>query len=332
MNYINQKQHIMRQTAIMIMMVICWAAAAAQVLPGDGEGLTIYDLDVEIGDCDGGLCDLSGATVTSETGMRFEYFGDTLVRRVTGPRADWLRISNDTVWSVGTDTRRESTRYSHGLPYLLPCKASGMADSLRHSMFLSIDRDNLVCCRYSSRRGEGFILPGGDTIPSTYCIETETCDTTGTMRHRRWYAEGAVWPVVEQVTVCSDQEEYSTVNICPPEEQPRHKAAVKGTGGSRQPRGIYGILAQLHGTDPDPGSPTWPAGGFDITVTHQCISVTGEGTDRATVRLFDTAGRLWHEGTASSVIPTGYLAPGVYLLQIVSDTATFSTKLTITGR
>lgn len=103
----------MRQTAIMIMMAICWAAAAAQVLPGDGEGLTIYDLDVEIGDCVGGLCDLSGATVTSETGMRFEYYGDTLVRRVAGPRADWAQTGlryGSSIQRVACGTRERHPR------------------------------------------------------------------------------------------------------------------------------------------------------------------------------------------------------------------------------
>ncbi len=47
----------MRRIAIM-MVVVGWAAMAAQVLPGDGESLTVYGIDAEIGECDGGLCDL----------------------------------------------------------------------------------------------------------------------------------------------------------------------------------------------------------------------------------------------------------------------------------
>ncbi len=61
----------------------------------------------------------------------------------------------------------------------------------------------------------------------------------------------------------------------------------------------------------------------------QGITVRGEGADRATVRLYDTAGRLWHEGDASALIPTSQLTAGVYLLHITSDTHT--AKLTIAG-
>ncbi len=207
-----------------------------------------------------------------------------------------------------------------------------MADSLRHNIFLSINQENPVSCRYSSGKGAGFILPGGDTIPSTYLIMTEVRDTTGIVRHSRWYAQGAVWPVVEQVTVNAGQEEYAAVNICPPDEQPRPKTLAKGTDRRNASVGIYGLLAQLHGSDPSP-EPALPpgSGGYDITVTPRGITVRGEGADRATVRLYDTAGRLWHEGDASVPIPTSHLTAGVYLLHLTSDTVTYTTKLTIAG-
>ena len=152
--------------------------------------------------------------------MRFEHYGDTLVRRIAGRQADWLRGSGDSIWSLGADTRRENTRYSRGLPYLLPSLSADGGDSVHHSVFMSIYRENKIYCRYSSSRGCGFILPGGDTIPSTYRVETEVSDSVATVTGRRWYAEGALWPVVEQITAQIGDEEYTTVNICPPDEQP----------------------------------------------------------------------------------------------------------------
>ncbi len=92
------------------------------------------------------------------------------------------------------------------------------------------------------------------------------------------------------------------------------------------------MLAQIHRSEPSPGPALPPgSGSYDITVMPQGITVRGEGTDRATVRLYDTAGRLWHEGDASTPIPTSQLTAGVYLLHITSDTATYTTKHTITG-
>ena len=96
----------MGRMAMMIVMMVCRVAAVAQVLPGDGECLSVYGLDAGLGQPAGGVYDLSSAAVTDETDMRFEYYGDTLVRVIAGPRADWLRISGDTIWSAGTDTRQ----------------------------------------------------------------------------------------------------------------------------------------------------------------------------------------------------------------------------------
>ncbi|MDE5553657.1 MAG: T9SS type A sorting domain-containing protein [Muribaculaceae bacterium] len=39
--------------------------------------------------------------------------------------------------------------------------------------------------------------------------------------------------------------------------------------------------------------------------------------------------RQWHEGPASSTIPTSHLPSGVYLLHISTPTSTQTTKLTI---
>ncbi|MDE6367712.1 MAG: hypothetical protein K2K94_00570, partial [Muribaculaceae bacterium] len=161
--------------------------------------VTVYGIDAEIAECADGLCDLSAAAITGETEMRFEYYGDSLVRRIAGRQADWLRISNDSIWSLGADTRRENTRYSRGLPYLLPSLSAETGDSVRHSVFMSIDRENRLFCRYSSNRGCGFILPGGDTIATTYRVETEVSDSASTVLRRQWYAEGAVWPVSNQL-------------------------------------------------------------------------------------------------------------------------------------
>ena len=326
----------MRKTVIALIINICASTLAMQMLPGDGARVTVYGIEAEIAENPDGLCDLSGAAVTGETELRFEHYGDTLVRCIAGMRADWLRISNDTIWSIGSDTRRESIRYGHGLPYLLPCRSADSGDSVRHSVFLTVDRDSHILCRYSSRKGRGFIMPDGDTIASTYCVETEVSDSATTMRRRQWYAEGAVWPVVEQLTAKAGGEEYSAVNICPVGEQPRPRAAAKGkngrvkTAGSR-PGGIYDMLAQLHSSDPAPTAPTDPTidPAYAFTIDGDGINVTGGNTGLVTARLYDAAGRQWHEGPATATIPTAKLHAGVYLLQLNSFQSTQTIKLTI---
>ncbi len=322
----------MRKTAILIMIIVCGMAGAMEMLPGDGARVTVYGIEAEIVESPDGICDLSGAAVTGETEIRFEYYGDTLVRCVAGMRADWLRISNDTIWSIGADTRRENIRYGHGLPYLLPCRSAEAGDSVHHSVFMTIDRENHIASRYSSRRGCGFIMPDGDTIPTTYCVETEVSDSAATVLRRQWYAEGAVWPVVEQVTAKAGDEEYSAVNICPVSEQPRQRAAVRGINGRVRTSGgggIYDMLAQLHGTDPHPAYPTDPTADqpYAYAIDPQGITVRGAGAEDATARLFDAAGRQWHEGPATTTIPTTHLPAGVYLLQISTPTATHTCKL-----
>lgn len=307
-----------------------------QMLPGDGARLTVYGLDTEIVESPDKLCDLSDAPIIGEAEMRFEYYGDTLVRLIGEPQADWLRISNDTIWSVGTDTRRQNTRLSHGLPYLLPCRSAEADDSVHHGVFMSIDRESRIASRYSSRKGGGFILPGGDTIPSTYCVETEVSDSAATVISRRWYAQGAIWHVVEQVTLRSGDEEYTAVNVCTLDEQPRRRNAVRSMNDSAKPDGggIYDMLAQLHNSAPDPSHPTDPTCDhtYAFTIDSQGITVTGEGADNATARLFDAAGRQWHEGPASETIPTNHLPSGVYLLQLSTATTNHTTKLTINIR
>ena len=322
----------MRKTAILIMIFICWGVAA-QMLPGDGAAVTVYGIDGEIAESVGGLCDLSGAAVTGETEMRFEHYGDTLVRRIAGGQADWLRVSGDSIWSLGVDTRRENTRYSRGLPYLLPALSADGGDSVHHSVFMSIDRENKIYCRYSSSRGCGFILPGGDTIATTYCVETEVNDSVATVTGRRWYAAGAVWPVVEQITAQVGDEEYTTVNICPPDEQPLSRTASRSVDDRTIPGrgGAYDMLAQFHGSDSDPSRPTGPTAdpSYGFTIEGDGIKVTGEGTEDAIARLFDASGRQWHEGPASSTIATSQLPSGVYLLHISSPNATQTIKLTV---
>ena len=323
----------MRTTAIAIMIIAFGVTGAMQMLPDDGAAVTVYGIDAEITESVDGLCDLSGAAVTGETEMRFEHYGDTLVRRIAWRQADWLRVSGDSIWSLGADTRRENTRYSRGLPYLLPSLSADGGDSVHHSVFMSIDRENKIYCRYSSSRGCGFILPGGDTIPSTYRVETEVSDSAVTVTGRRWYAEGALWPVVEQITAQIGDEEYTTVNICPPDEQPLSQATSRSVDDRTNPGrgGAYDMLAQLHGSEPDPSRPTDPTADptFSYTIDGSGITVTGEGTEDAIARLFDASGRQWHEGPASSTIPTSQLPSGVYLLHISSPTATQTIKLTV---
>ncbi|MDE6702426.1 MAG: T9SS type A sorting domain-containing protein [Muribaculaceae bacterium] len=326
----------MRTTAILTIILVCVTAGAIQMLPDDGATLTVYELDAEIVESPDELCDLSGATVTGETEMRFEYYGDTLVRRIAGMCADWLRINADTIWSVGADTRRENTRFAHGLPYLLPCMSSDANDSVRYSVFMSIDRESRIACSYTSRKGGGFILPGGDTIPSTYCVETVVSDSVATMTDRRWYAEGKIWHVVEQVTMQSGDGEYTTVNICPLSGQPLQSNAIKvmNFGTKSGGGGIYDMLSQLHSTDPNQSLPTEPTYDqpYAFTIDQQGITVTSETADNAIARLFDAAGRQWHEGQASETISTTRLPSGVYLLQISTPTTTHTTKLTINIR
>ncbi len=315
------------------MMTVCAGAAAVELLPGDGECVKVYRLEAEIDAGADGVCDLSGAAVTGETGMRFEHYGDSLVRRVAGLQADWLRVSGDTVWSLGADTRRENTRYAHGLPYLLPCLSTEGGDSVRHNVFMTIDRENDIFSRYSSRQGCGFILPGGDTIASTYCVETEVSGSGVTVSHSRWYADGAAWPVVEQVTARAGDQEQSAVTICPPDEQPGPQVASRAMDGRANPGSgsVYDMLARLHNSDPDPTRPGAPAEDptFSYAMTAEGITISGECADGATARLFDAAGRQWHEGPATQTIATASLPAGVYLLHITTPTTSQTLKLTL---
>ena len=264
--------------------------------------------------------------------MKFEYYGDSLVRRIAGPRADWLRICNDTIWGLGTDTRRDNIRFLRGLPYLMPCRDAAVTDSGHHCLFMTHDRDNLITSRYSSGKGCSFILPGSDTIMSTYCIDTELCDTLSKVSHRRWYAEGAVWPVVEYVDIKIGEDEFTSLNICPPEDQPRSRMYAKGKT-SRTPSDIYGMLAMIHSNDPLPSSPLPPHDSlpYTINLADGRITVGGEDIDNVTLRLYDTAGRQWHEGAASSAIPTSHLPAGIYLLHITSYSTSCTVKLSFTG-
>ena len=100
----------MRKTAILTMIIAFGVARAAQILPGDGATVAVYGIDTEITESVDGFCDLSGAAVTGDTEMRFEHYDDSLVRRIAGRQADWLRVSGDSIWSLGADTRRENTR------------------------------------------------------------------------------------------------------------------------------------------------------------------------------------------------------------------------------
>ncbi len=93
----------MREAAIVMTIIAFGVAGAMQMLPGDGATVTVYGLDAEIADGADDLFDLTGADVTGETEMRFEHYGESLVRRVAGLQADWLRVSGD--------TRRENNRY-----------------------------------------------------------------------------------------------------------------------------------------------------------------------------------------------------------------------------
>lgn len=322
----------MRTTAIAMMIIAFGVAGAVQMLPGDGATVTVYGLDAEIDESAGGLCDLSGAAVTGETEIRFEYYGNTLVRCIAVRQVDWLRVSGDTIWSLGADTRRENTRYTRGLPYLLPALSADGGDSVHHSVFMSIDRESGIFCRYNSSPGCGFVMPSGDTIPSTYCVETEVSDSAATVISRRWYTDGEVWPVVEQITARTGDEEYTAVNICPTDAQPRSRAAARGMNGKPNAGGsVYDMLARLHNADPDPSRPADPTydPAYSFTMDGGGITVTGEGTEDATARLFDAAGRQWHEGAASVTIPTSHLPSGVYLLQISSQTTTHTSKITI---
>lgn len=326
----------MRTTAILIMIIVCGVAGAIQMLPGDSSNVTIYRLDTELPENTEGICDLSGASVSSETEVRFEYYGDTLVRLIAEQRADWLRISNDTIWRVGADTRRENIRFAHGIPYLLPYRNADAGDSVRHSVFMNIDRRNNIAYRYSSHKGCGFILPGGDTISSTYCVETEMSDSAATMISRRWYAEGAIWPIVEQVIAHNGEEKYSSVNICPLDGQPRRRNAVKGMNDDMRhgDGSIYHMLAQLHNSVTNPSQPAEPIYDqpYTFTIDNTGITITGESAENTTARLFDAAGRQWHEGPATATIPTTHLPSGVYLLQVSNSNSTLSSKITINIR
>lgn len=281
-------------------------ATAARLLPEDGQRQWRWSIDATMpGDYpEGELIDLSDAPVTEAYETHYRVYGDTLVCRSLPGMRDWFVLRDSSLWTVGANDRVTRHAYSRGVPYLPPYLALSVrrtTDSLTVSAIDSRPSTLAVSSTLSVSPGPGFILAAGDTVPRTVevrelSIRTDSAGATVTLSDRRWYADGLMFPVVEEWGIVAGDGLYATLTICPPSEQP-HPGGAESRGG-----GVFRASPRPYVEEC-----------VDI-VRHGDMLTAGSHPDDTSISVCDIQGRLMRTGTGS--VSTGGLPPGWYIITV----------------
>lgn len=295
------------------------AAAMARMLPGDGQKQWRWVIDASMpGNPSGGeLVDLSDAAISEAFESRYSVYGDTLVCRTMPGVRDWFVLRDGSLWTVGANDRVSRHAYSHGLMYvpedLCPSVISA-SDTLTVSAIDTPPVTLTVRSTLSVSPGPGFILAAGDTVYRTVEVREQNVRTgaTGgavTVSDRRWYADGCMFPVVEETGIESGGELHATLTVCPPSEQP----CVRGPKSRGD--GYFG------------GPPRPEPGGEGCTgIVMEGGMIKAGGAD-LTISVCDIQGRVIRTGAGG--VPTVGLPPGWYIITASGDTGDTSVKFRI---
>lgn len=166
--------------------------------------------------------------------------------------------------------------------------------------------------------GPGFILALGDTVSRTTEVSVQSVRTFAdgssvTCTDRRWYADGCLFPVVEETGISRGGNRHATLTVCPPSEQP--------PGGVPESRG-----------DGPFGAPPRRQSGVEVCtdIVRQGDTVTAAnvpGGGGVTVSVCDIQGRVIRTGTGD--VSIAGLPPGWYIITASEASGDTSVKFRI---
>ncbi len=309
-----------------LLIITCTAVALGAVgrlLPADGQKQWRWSIDAAMPEdyAEGELIDLSDATIAKAYETHYSVYGDTLVCRTFPDMRDWFVLRDGSLWTVGANDRVSRHAYSRGLMYL-PSGPTPEVHTTADTLTVSaVDSDPVKVSVHSTLRmsaGPGFILALGDTVFRTTEVSVQSVrifadGASVTCTDRRWYADGCLFPVVEETGISSGGNRHATLTVCPPSEQP--------SGGVPESRG-----------DGPFGAPPLrqPGGEVCTDIVRQGDTVTAgnvPGDGGVTVSVCDIQGRVIRTGTGD--VSIAGLPPGWYIITASAASGDTSVKFRI---